>query len=90
MITTTRLRILRLRHNISLKELHRYSGFSHQYISQLDLGTYGSTPHNEKMIDSAFRSIIASRRAALEQLERDYGVYKGNLLQPLEVEADEF
>ena len=88
MITTTRLRILRLRNNISLKELHRYSGFSHQYISQLDLGVYGSTPHNEKLIDNAFRSIIASRRAALEQLERDYGAYKVNLLQPVEVEAE--
>lgn len=89
MVTTTQLRILRRRHHISPKELHHHSGFSGQYISQLELGRYSSTPRNEQALDHAFRAVIAARKAALEQLELEYEAHKGNLLQPLEVEADE-
>ena len=80
MVTTTQLRILRRRHHISLKELHHHSGFS---------GQYSSTPRNGQALDHAFRAVIAARKAALEQLELEYEAHKGNLLQPLEVEADE-
>lgn len=89
MITITRLRIFRLRHGISLNELQRHSGSSHQYISRLELCKRGRTLKNERMMADAIRSIINSRRAALECLEQELEECNGNLLVPLEVEKDE-
>lgn len=89
MIKITRLRLLRFKHQISLSELHRHSGLSHQHISRLELCRRSRTPKGERVLADAIRSIIISRREALENLEREYEVYRGNLLQPLEVETDE-
>ena len=80
MIKITRLRLFRFKHQISLSELHRHSGLRHQR---------SRTPKGERVLADAIRSIIISRREALENLEREYEVYRGNLLQPLEVETDE-
>ena len=88
MIKITRLRLFRFKHQISLSELHRHSGLSHQHISRLELCRRSRTPKGERVLADAIRSII-SRREALENLEREYEVYRGNLLQPLEVETDE-
>ena len=89
MIKITRLRLFRFKHQISLSELHRHSGLSHQHISRLELCRRSRTPKGERVLAEAIRSIIISRREALENLEREYEVYRGNLLQPLEVETDE-
>ena len=89
MIKITRLRLFRFKHQISLSELHRHSGLSHQHISRLELCRRSRTPKGECVLADAIRSIIISRREALENLEREYEVYRGNLLQPLEVETDE-
>lgn len=89
MIKITRLRLFRFKHQISLSELHRHSGLSHQHISRLELCRRSRTPKGERVLADAIRSIIISRREALESLEREYEVYRGNLLQPLEVETDE-
>lgn len=89
MIKITRLRLFRFKHQISLSELHRHSGLSPQHISRLELCRRSRTPKGERVLADAIRSIIISRREALENLEREYEVYRGNLLQPLEVETDE-
>ena len=89
MIKITRLRLFRFKHQISLSELHRHSGLSHQHISRLELCRRSRTPKGERVLADAIRSIIISRREALENLEREYEVYRGNLLQTLEVETDE-
>ena len=89
MIKIARLRLFRFKHQISLSELHRHSGLSHQHISRLELCRRSRTPKGERVLADAIRSIIISRREALENLEREYEVYRGNLLQPLEVETDE-
>lgn len=89
MIKITRLRLFRFKHQISLSELHRHSGLSHQHISRLELCRRSRTPKGERVLADAIRSIIISRREALENLEREYEVYRGNLLQPLEVETNE-
>ena len=89
MIKITRLRLFRFKHQISLSELHRHSGLSHQHISRLELCRRSRTPKGERVLADAIRSIIISRREALENLEREYEVYRRNLLQPLEVETDE-
>ena len=89
MIKITRLRLFRFKHQISLSELHRHSGLSHQHFSRLELCRRSRTPKGVRVLADAIRSIIISRREALENLEREYEVYRGNLLQPLEVETDE-
>lgn len=89
MIKITQLRLFRFKHQISLSELHRHSGLSHQHISRLELCRRSRTPKGERVLADAIRSIIISRREALENLEREYEVYRGNLLQALEVETDE-
>ena len=89
MIKITRLRLFRFKHQISLSELHRHSGLSHQHISRLELCRRSRTPKGERVLADAIRSIIIPRREALENLEREYEGYRGNLLQPLEVETDE-
>ena len=89
MIKITRLRLFRFKHQISLSELHRHSGLSHQHISRLELCRRSRTPKGERVLADAIRSNIISRREALENREREYEVYRGNLLQPLEVETDE-
>ena len=89
MIKITRLRLFRFKHQISLSELHRHSGLSHQHISRLELCRRSRTPKGERVLADAIRSIIISRREALENLEREYEVYRGNLLQPLEVETEQ-
>ena len=43
MIKITRLRLFRFKHQISLSELHRHSGLSHQHISRLDFA--GAAEH---------------------------------------------
>lgn len=88
MITTTWLRILRRRHHITLKELHLNSGFSIQYINLLEIGVYKQTSHNEQMINDAVKKIIMERKAEIVQLEQEYRCHEGNLLQPVEVEAE--
>lgn len=89
MVTTTCLRILRLKHRISLTELAKCSGVSNQLISCLELAYVRGTPHQEQRMAKALETVILQRRIALDELEKDYLDDKGRLLKPLEVEADE-
>lgn len=58
MIKITRLRLFRFKHQISLSELHRHSGLSHQHISRLELCRRSRTPKGERVLADAIRSII--------------------------------
>ena len=49
MIKITRLRLFRFKHQISLSELHRHSGLSHQHISRLELCRRSRTPKGERV-----------------------------------------
>ena len=60
MIKITRLRLFRFKHQISLSELHRHSGLSHQHISRLELCRRSRTPKGERVLADAIRSIIIS------------------------------
>lgn len=89
MVTTTRLRVMRLKYGISLMELEQHCCFSNQYLSMLDFGRVKSTQNNEKILDAAIAEIIAARKQSLEGLEQSFETYRGHLLETLEVEADE-
>ncbi len=89
MFLTTRLRIIRHRHKISLVELAAKAGMNHQKISNLELAKQCASAHHEEMVDSALASVIAERKIDVISLEQEYLKSKGHLLKPIEVECDE-
>lgn len=88
MVLTTRLRVLRLRHGISLTELASRAGISNQHLSRLELGGVKATPAQEKKIADAVGTLISDRRTALLTLEGDFLLHSGRLLEPMEVQED--
>lgn len=89
MITTTQLRLFRLRHKIALPELAGNANISRQQLSRLELSVVTSTVYQEEKITEAVCSLIAERRSALRMLEQDYLTYRGRFLETLEVPRDE-
>ncbi len=88
MVTVTRLRILRLKHGISIAELAKLVGISEQYISRLELAQAYGTVKQEERVSTALSELIAQRHSDLLALEKDYLLNKGRLLEPLEVEHE--
>lgn len=88
MVTTTRLRILRLKHGISIAELAKLAGISEQYINRLELAQAHGTATQEQRVSTALDDLIAQRHSDLLALEKDYLLNKGRLLEPLEVEHE--
>lgn len=89
MVTTTYLRVMRLKFGISLLELEQHCSFSNQYLSMLELGRVKSTSNNEEVLKGAIAEIIASRKQSLDALTQSFEAHRGHLLETLEVEADE-
>lgn len=88
-MTTTRLRVLRLKYEIPLPVLASTAGVSSQHLSRIELAAVRPTPRQEKRVAAALEGLILQRRAALADLEKDFLAGKGRLLEPLEVETDE-
>lgn len=88
-MTTTRLRVLRLKYEIPLTVLARMAGVSHQHLSRIELAAVRPTPRQENRVEAALEGLILQRRTVLAELEKDFLADKGRLLEPLEVEADE-
>lgn len=89
MFLSTKLRIIRHRHKISLVELAAKAGLNHQKVSNLELAKRRASAHYEATLDSALASVIAERKIDVISLEQDYLKSKGHLLDPIEVEHDE-
>lgn len=89
MITLTRLRLLRLRHHISLLELEEKTGISNQHLSRIELGYAKPNESQEALVNIAMDEIIGERHAKLLELERDYMLCKQHLLDAVEVEPVE-
>ena len=66
-----RMAELRLRYGISQAELANAAGVSRQLISLIELDTASQSKGHEALIRRAFSAVIASRRAALDGLERE-------------------
>lgn len=62
---------LRMRYGITQAELARAAGVSRQLIGQIEMEQERQSKGHEAMLRRAFASVIASRRANLEALERD-------------------
>ncbi len=84
MTVKTNLRALRHRHGLRLTEFEAVSGLSNQYISQAELGRVQATERLERKMEAAVETIIVRRENELLFLKRDYQLYKGRLLQPME------
>lgn len=85
----TKLRVLRLKYGISLDELAQKGGVSNQQISRLELGEVHGTGHREQLVGTAFAHVIAARKIALTELEREFTACRGCLLVPAEGSAHE-
>lgn len=89
MFISTPLRILRMRHRVTLSELAQEAGVSIQQVSRLELGEVTGTKYQEEKIASAWASLIRRRRTALVQMEKDGLSYSGGFLKRVEVGRDE-
>jgi transcriptional regulator with XRE-family HTH domain len=88
-VVSTRIRDLRLKYGIPLRELSERAGISVQQLSRLELGTVAVTAHQEQRLRTALMCLVTDRRAALDALETELRQYSGLLLQPTEVLQDD-
>lgn len=88
MVTTTRIRLLRLKYGVPLMELSRITGVSWQRLSRLELGKVHATSYQEKRVADAIEEYLVRTRAELEDLELYFLIYKGRLFEMVEVENE--
>ena len=79
-----KMRLLRMKHNISCPELGRAVGLSPQRISEIELGDTSVEPTTIEKIQSAFSTVIATRTEELHTLRNDYTKHKNDLLNVVE------
>ena len=80
-----KMRILRLKYNISLAELATSCGVSSQRISEIELQTDVSvTQRTSEMVKIAFARIMAARQNRIQQLHQDYECHKETLMDCVE------
>ena len=89
MVITTRLRMLRLKYNVTLTELARVAGISNQRLSDLERGRYSASPELQLKISRALGRLIDEKKNSISLLANEYRAYKECLLTPVEVESDE-
>ena len=82
-----RMRQLRDKYGISLRELERYSSLTPQRLSQIELDTRPVVPRTKQHIETAFTDLIAARRQNISALEADFQTYRNNLLDFVDEEG---
>jgi len=84
-----RMRFLREKHGIPLLELSRYSDASQQRLAQIELGTGSATGHMNRLVETAFARLVATKRRELAALEEDLQKHGKQLLDFVdELEGD--
>ena len=86
MTQMTQLRVLRLKHGVTLVEMGRAARVSNQQLSRLEVGVRPRTEQREERVSMAMDALIAARRASLDSLEHDYLAARGRLLEIVEVD----
>lgn len=80
-----KMRLLRMKYQISQSELGEACGLSQQRINELELKTKPETTGETlTKIQDAFASIIERRRRTLEALEQDFANHEKTLLEGVE------
>lgn len=73
-------RTLRIRHGITLIEFARAAGVSKSRIIWIEDPENPRTNGQLRLLQTAYETLIASRRAALRDLESDYKLVRDKLL----------
>ncbi|MDR1574250.1 MAG: hypothetical protein LBS24_08065 [Clostridiales Family XIII bacterium] len=87
---TSVMRRIRTECGVSLSEMERLTGVSHQYFSELELSEGRKSVGAEKIVRKAFEAVIAERGAGVKRLAELYAENRANLLlfaPPREKEA---
>lgn len=88
MVTVTRLRLIRTQYHIPLPAIARYTGFSVQHLSRLELQAIRHSHRHEALVTKALGRWIQYHKSEIAQLEEAYRQYAGRLLEPVEVPND--
>jgi transcriptional regulator with XRE-family HTH domain len=78
---TSIMRRIRTECGVSLNEMERLTGISHQYYSEIELSEKRKSPGALVLVQKAVEAVIAERRASWERLSKVYGENKELLLE---------
>ena len=81
MYPTRWMRLLRLKHHITHRELAEAAKVSRQRIIEIELGTDYTTEYQRQLVAKAFRSVITKRGADGAPLEKDFEKLESRLLE---------
>jgi len=88
MTTITRMRFLRNKYNIPMRELAQAAGVSQQYMSDLELGKYQDRYDYRKgggpLVQRAFEGVAETRLEQARRLSGDIEGSRGRLLDYME------
>ena len=74
-----KMRVLRLKHNITIGELAQGAKRSPSWLSAIELGGSSLREQTKETARRGFEEVIASRRSALNALERDFHLHTDSL-----------
>lgn len=84
-----KMRILRMKYDISCVELGRACGLSAQRISELELGDGSVETATKEKIQLAFLNVLTQRTETLCRLTQDYVRWQDDLMDMVEETAYE-
>ncbi len=81
MYPTRWMRLLRLKHRVTHRELAEAAQVSRQRIIEIELGTDYTTEYQHRLVAKAFRSVITKRGPEGVPLEKDFEKLESRLLE---------
>lgn len=81
MYPTRWMRLLRLKHRVTHRELALAAHVSRQRIIEIELGTDYTTEYQRRLIANAFRTVIEQRGETNSALEKDFEKLEPRLLE---------
>ena len=81
MYPTRWMRLLRLKHRVTHRELAEAAQVSRQRIIEIELGTDYTTEYQRQLVAKAFRSVIEKRGLDGCSLEKDFEKLESRLLE---------
>lgn len=81
MYPTRWMRLLRLKHHVTHRELAEAAQVSRQRIIEIELGTDYTTEYQRRLVAKAFRSVITKRGPEGAPLKKDFEKLESRLLE---------